>query len=92
MLTRKQKSTGNEYYTLIGSSKISLNILEKYLERYPLFSSKYLESKNWKEIVLLILENKHYTVVGLIKTDFVRNSLNRKITYFNLDHLNKLST
>lgn len=91
LLTRKQKSTGKEYYILTASSKISLEILLKYLERFPLFSSKYLDYKDWKEIVILIFENKHYTKEGLTKTDFVRNSMNRKRTYFNWDHLNKLS-
>lgn len=92
LLTRKQKSTGNEYYIITASSKLSLDLIVKYLEEYPLFSSKYLDYKDWKEIVLLILENKHYTEEGLIKTDFVRNSMNRKRTCFNWDHLNKLSS
>ena len=90
LLTRKQKSTGNEYYIITASSRLSLDIIVKYLEEYPLFSSKYLDYKDWKEIVLLILENKHYTEEGLIKTDFVRNSMNKKRTYFNWDHLIKL--
>jgi len=90
LLTRKQKSTGNEYYIITASSKLSLDIIVKYLEEYPLLSSKYLDYKDLKEIVLLILENKHYTEEGLIKTDFVRNSINRKRTFFNWDHLNKL--
>ena len=90
LLTRKQKSTGNEYYNITASSKLSLNIIVKYLEVYPLFTSKYMDYKDWKKIVLLILENKHYTEEGLIKTDYVRNSMNRKRTYYNWDHLNKL--
>ena len=91
LLIRKQKSTGNEYYILTASSKISIDILVKYLDINPLYSSKYLDYKNWKEIVLLILENKHYTEEGLIKTDTVRNSMNRKRTYFNWDHLKDLT-
>jgi hypothetical protein len=90
LLTRKQKSTGNEYYTLTASSKISLNIIINYLDKYPLFTSKYLDYLDWKKIVLLILDNMHYTEDGLIKTDSVRDSMNRKRTYFNWDHLNKL--
>jgi hypothetical protein len=43
LLTRKQKSTGNEYYTLTASSKISLEIIVNYLQKYPLFSSKHLD-------------------------------------------------
>lgn len=90
LLTRIQKSTDNEYYTLAASSKNSTDILMNYLDRYPLFSSKYLDYKNWKEIVLLIVENKHYTEEGLTKTDFARDNMNRNRTYFNWDHLNKL--
>jgi LAGLIDADG endonuclease len=91
LLTRKQKSTGNEYFNLTASSKVSLDIIIKYIEVYPLFSSKYLDYLDWKEIALLILDDKHYTEEGLVKTDFVRNSMNRKRIYFNWDHLNKLS-
>ena len=70
---------------------MSLDIIVNYLEKYPLFSSKYLDYKDWKEIVLLIFENKHYTKEGITKTDFFRDSMNRNRTYFNWDHLNKLS-
>jgi hypothetical protein len=43
LLIRKQKSTGKEYYILTASSKVSLDRIIKYLEVYPLFSSKYLD-------------------------------------------------
>lgn len=45
-LTRKHKSTGNEYYTLTASSRMFLDVLVNYLEKYPLFSSKYLDYKD----------------------------------------------
>ena len=91
LLTRTQKSTDNEYYILTASSKNSTEILVNYLDRYSLFSSKYLDYKDWREIVLLMLENKHYTEEGITKTDSVRDSINRNRTYFNWDHLNKFS-
>jgi hypothetical protein len=46
LLTRKQKSTGNEYYTLTASSQMSLEKIINYLNKYPLFSSKYLDYKD----------------------------------------------
>ncbi|OJJ65415.1 hypothetical protein ASPBRDRAFT_657880 [Aspergillus brasiliensis CBS 101740] len=46
LLTRKQKSTGNEYYNITASNKISLEIIIQYLEIFPLFSSKYLDYKD----------------------------------------------
>lgn len=90
LLTRKQKSTGNEYYTLTASSKMSLEIIVNYLEEYPLFSSKYLDYSDWKEIVFLIFENKHYTEEGINKTESVKNSMNKQRIKFTWNHLNLL--
>ncbi|MCO8751362.1 hypothetical protein KLO70_18335 [Clostridioides difficile] len=46
LLVRKQVSTGNEYYTLTASSKTSLSIIINYLNKTPLFSSKFLDYKD----------------------------------------------
>jgi hypothetical protein len=46
LLTRTQKSTNNTYYTLTASSKVSLDIIINYFNKYPLFSSKYLDYKD----------------------------------------------
>ena len=91
LLTKNQKSTGNNYYTLTASSKNSLKIIIDYIGKFPLYSSKYLDYKDWKEVVELILNNKHYTEEGLSKTDSVKNNMNRQRTYFNWDHLNDLN-
>lgn len=90
LLTRNQKATGNQYYTLTASSRISLEIIINYLEKYPLYSSKYLDYKDWQTIVLLVLNNQHYTEEGTNKTEYVRNNMNKQRTYFNWDHLDKL--
>jgi hypothetical protein len=42
LLTRKQLSTGNEYYTLAATSRDSLLTIANYFETFPLFS-KYLD-------------------------------------------------
>jgi hypothetical protein len=91
LLTKEQKSTGNKYFTLTASNKISLKIIINYIEKYPLFSSKFLDYKDWKKIVLLIFENKHYTDEGIIKTELVKNNMNRKRSYFSWDYLYLLS-
>ena len=91
LLTRKQKSTGNEYYIITASSKLSLEIVVNYLDKNILFTSKYLDYKDWKKIVLFIFENKHYTEQGISETESIRDNINRKRTYFNWDHLNLLS-
>jgi len=43
LLTRKQISTGNEYYTITASSRKSLLIIINYLDKFPLLSSRYLD-------------------------------------------------
>ena len=74
----------------IDSTK-NLMVLINHLEKYPLFSSKKLDYNDWKEIALLILEDKHYTEKGIERTEFVRNNMNLKRTSFTWNHLNKLS-
>ena len=90
LLTRKQISTGNEYYTFTASSKTSLSIIINYLDKAPLFSSKFLDYKDWKKIAELVIQGEQYTEDGLSKTDAARSNMNRQRTYFNWDHLNKL--
>lgn len=93
LLTRKQKSTGNQYYTLTASSRMSLDIIVNYLEKYPLFSSKYLDYKDWKEIVLLIFENKHgvWSDEAISYAALIKDNMNTKRNLFNWDHLDLLS-
>lgn len=91
LLTRKQVSTGNEYYTITASSKNSLSIVIKYLEQNSLYSSKFLDYKDWKKIAELVIEGNQYTKESINKTDLVRASMNRNRTYFNWDHLQKLN-
>lgn len=91
LLTKKQKSTSNEYYTLVVLSKTSIKIIVKYLDKHPLFSSRYLDYKDWKGIVLLMFENKHYTEQDIAKPESVTKDMNRKRTHFTWDHLNILS-
>jgi hypothetical protein len=81
--TRKQSSTGNEYFILAASSRKSLSIILTYFKSFPLYSSKYLDYKDWEQAVLLILHNNHYTEKGIIKIDFLKNKMNSKRTYFN---------
>lgn len=91
LLTRKQKSTGNEYFILTASNRMSLNIIVNYLEKHPLFSSKFLDYKDWKEIVLLMFENKHFTEEDINKTILVKNGMNRQRTTYVWNHLSLLS-
>jgi hypothetical protein len=44
--TRKQVSTGNEYFNLTASSRKSLMKIYVYFNKFPLYSSKYLDYKD----------------------------------------------
>nr|ATI20300.1 LAGLIDADG endonuclease [Juglanconis sp.] len=90
LLTRTQKSTGNTYYTLAASSKVSLNIITQYFDKHPLFSSKFLDYKDWELVAKLIINNLHFTDEGINTVEHVRNRMNTKRVYFNWDHLNGL--
>ncbi len=52
-LTEIQKSSGSTYYHLRADNANSLNLLNKYFEKYPLISSKYLDYLCWKDVILI---------------------------------------
>ena len=88
--TRKQTSTNNEYFNITASSRTSLSTIITYFTSFPLYSSKYLDYKDWEKAALLILDNNHYTEQGINKIDFIKNNMNLKRAYFNWDHLENL--
>jgi len=92
LLLRKQVATGNVYYTLTASSSKSLKIIIDYFECYPLYSSKYLDYKDWAEAARLILDKKQYTNENIVKIDFLKSNMNNSRVYFNWNHLNNTNT
>lgn len=89
--TRKQVSTGNVYYTLTASSRKSLSMILTYFGYFSLYSSRYLDFKDWEKAANLILKNDHYTEQGIVEINSLKNNMNLKRTYFNWDHLDKLN-
>ena len=89
--TRKQKSTGNEYFNITASNRISLSIILTYFNKFPLYSSKYLDYKDWKKAVILLLEKNHYNEKAIAKIDLLKNNMNLKRTQFYWDHLCNLN-
>jgi hypothetical protein len=87
LLTKTQKSTNNTYYTLAASSKVSLGILIRYFSKYPLFTSKFLDYKDWEQVAYLILNNQHLTEEGINTVELVKSRMNTKRIEFNWDHL-----
>jgi hypothetical protein len=90
LLTRKQISTGREYYTITASNKKSLSIIINYFNSFPLLSSKLLDYKDWAMAALLILNDLHLNVENKANIDILKYSMNRNRLCFNWDHLNIL--
>lgn len=90
LLTKTQKSTDNSYYTIAANSRLSLGIIINYFNKHPLFSSKYLDYKDWEKVAHLIINNEHYSPEGIKTVELVRSQMNTKRTYFNWDHLDDL--
>nr|WPM94729.1 hypothetical protein [Ceratocystis fimbriata]WPM94782.1 hypothetical protein [Ceratocystis fimbriata] len=64
-------------------------ILIEYLDKYPLFSSKYLNYNDWKK-VLAYFENKKHTEPESIKSIVeIKLQMNNQRTEFVWDHLSK---
>ena len=91
LLLRKQVDTGNVYFSLTASSSKSIKIIIDYFESYPLYSSKYLDYKDWAEAARLILDKKQYTNESIVKIDSLKSNMNNSRVYFNWIHLNKLT-
>jgi LAGLIDADG endonuclease len=89
--TRKQISTSKEYYTFTASSHKSLSIILTYFSNFSLYSSKYLDYKDWEKAVNLILNNEYYTEKGILEIESLKSNMNLKRTYFNWFHLNELN-
>jgi hypothetical protein len=90
LLTRKQLSTGNKYYTLTASSKKFLFIIISYFDCFPLYSSKFLDYSDWTQASKLIIKDLHLSNEAIAKIDLLKNGMNRKRSLFNWEHLNKL--
>lgn len=90
LLTRKQLSTGNEYYSLCASNRQSVSIILHYFERFPLFSSKHLDYMDWSKAASLLLQNEHYKEENLVIIDSLKSKMNNSRVEFSWDHLDKL--
>lgn len=87
LLTRKQKATGNSYYTLTASSRMSLQIIQNYFKDNSLFSSKYLDYLDWNKAVNLILLREQYTNLNKHKIDFLKHEMNNARSKYSWTHL-----
>lgn len=73
-------------YKVVTTNLASNIILENYLAKYPIFSSKYLNYKDWLK-VLEFKKISKYDTEFLDKVVEIKNGMNNKRTIFVWDHL-----
>ena len=84
---RTREGQKNSYYIIRIENQKTVQQLINYLERYPLFSSKYLDYIEWKNTHKQILEKKHLTEEGKSLIKISKSNMNDKRIFFNWDHL-----
>jgi hypothetical protein len=75
-------------YRLRTTSLESNLILVNYLNEYPLFGSKYLDYKNWKEILKIFNPRFKYSKENIDKVLTLKKEMNDNRTIFTWNHLN----
>jgi len=85
----RENSTKNHPQYRLRTSNLESNlILINYLEKYPLFGSKFLDYKNWKEILELFKNRFKYSNQDNInKVLHLKSEMNDNRTIFIWDHL-----
>ena len=63
-------------------------LLVNYIENYSLFSSKYLNYKDWLSIINIVSKKKEIMDEKKKEITFIINGMNNKRFIFNWDHLN----
>jgi hypothetical protein len=54
-----------------------LNIILKYLKKYPLKTKKHISYNRWLKTYLLVKDKKHFTYQGLAVIKFLTKLINQ---------------
>ena len=82
-----RENESHPQFRLRTLNKESNNLLISYLEKYPLFGSKYLDYLNWKEIFSLFEPRFKATELNLLTVSKIKLEMNDRRTLFVWDHL-----
>lgn len=88
-LKNTRENTLHPQYRLRTMSLETNLILISYLNKFPLFGSKYLDYINWKEILNLFNPKFKYSQENIKKVLALKSEMNDKRTIFIWNHLNK---
>lgn len=83
---KETKSKSKNPQHRIRTTSLAGNIvLKNYLLKYPLFSSKYLDSKDWMEVLNYFENKEHKNKYNEIIQ--IKSSMNDRRTFFHWNHL-----
>ena len=82
----RQDGPNPEYRVRTTSLEANL-ILSNYLENYPLFGTKYLDSKDWMKVVSIFEKGEHKGKAGMDRIVLIKSYMNDRRTIFTWDHL-----
>lgn len=91
-LSKFDRSGKQKFYRARSTSKLGAIEVIKYFDKFPLFSSKYLDFLSWKEAHNLIVKNAHhkkYGLEGVNKITKLKNSINNNRSEYSWLHLNQ---
>jgi hypothetical protein len=90
-LSTYDRSGKQKFYRARNTNKLGAIEVIKYFNKFPLFSSKYLDFLAWEEAHNLILNKAHYKkngLDGLNRIKHLKNNMNNNRTEFSWLHLN----
>jgi hypothetical protein len=74
---------GNRYHLIFINNPVKLIEIIKYLDTYPLFSSKFLNYNDLKICHSMILDNRHLTLEARSYINTLMIGMNSNRTYYN---------
>lgn len=92
LVVRDRKSLTSSEYQIRTTNYKSNTILVNYLSQYPLFSSKYLDYKDWCLIYNLYTPRFKHTSENIRLVKWVKENYNSKRKNFTWDHLKNFYT
>ena len=84
-----RENTSHPQYRLRTTNLESNLTLINYLNEFSLFGSKYLDYKNWEEILKLFNPRFKYSQENINNVLSLKSEMNDKRTVFTWNHLNK---
>ena len=86
-LERKVSNGTRHSILLRTASKSSNSLLDLYFSRFPLFTGKYLDYKEWSKVLALTIKGTHQTKEGIQTCLEAKQSMNASRSSWNWEHL-----